>query len=50
METVLLVVLALILIGTLPTWPYRRTWGSYPSGVTGLIILVIISMVLTGQL
>ena len=50
METILIVVLILLLIGALPTWPYSRTWGYYPSGVAGLIILVIIIMLLTGRL
>ena len=50
METTLLVVLVLILIGALPTWLYSRTWGYYPSGVAGLIILVIVLMLLTGRL
>ena len=50
METILIVVLVLVLIGALPTWPYSRTWGYYPSGVAGLIILVIVLMLLTGRL
>ena len=50
METILIVVLVLVLIGALPTWPYSRTWGYYPSGVAGLIILVIVIMLLTGRL
>ena len=43
-------VLLLILIGALLTWPYSRTWGYYPSGGAGLIILVIVLMLLTGRL
>ena len=43
-------VLLLLLIGALLTWPYSRTWGYYPSGVAGLIILVIVLMLLTGRL
>ena len=50
METILIVVLLLVLIGALPTWPYSRTWGYYPSGVAGLIILVIVIMLVTGRL
>ena len=50
METTLIVILVLILIGALPKWPYSRTWGDYSSGVAGLIILVIVIMLLTGQL
>ena len=50
METILIVVLILVLVGALPTWPYSRTWGYYPSGMAGLIILVIVIMLLTGRL
>ena len=50
METILIVVLIVILIGALPTWPYSRTWGYYPSRVAGLITLVIVFMLLTGRL
>ena len=50
METILIVVLVLILMGALPTWPYSRTWGYSPSGNAGLIILVIVMMLVTGQL
>ena len=50
METILIVVLLLILVGALPTWPYSRSWGYYPSGMAGLIILVIVIMLLTGRL
>ena len=50
METILLVVLILVLIGALPTWPYSRTWGYYPSGVAGVIVLVVLILLLTGHL
>ena len=50
METILLVVLILVLIGALPTWPYSRTWGYYPSGVAGVIVLVVLILLLTGRL
>ena len=46
----LIVLLVLVLIGVLPTWPYSRTWGYYPSGVAGLIILVIVILLVTGRL
>ena len=39
---ILLVIFILILIGALPTWPHSRTWGYYPSGGAGLIVIIII--------
>jgi len=50
MGTILLVVLILILIGALPTWNHSRSWGYGPVGVTGLIVIVLIVMLLTGRL
>ncbi|MDB5823381.1 MAG: hypothetical protein JWR21_2085 [Herminiimonas sp.] len=50
MSTILLIVLVLILIGALPTWSHSRKWGYGPSGVTGLIVVVLIVMLLTGRL
>ena len=47
--TILLIVLILILIGALPTWPYSSGWGYYPSGGLGLILLIIIVLVLMGR-
>lgn len=47
--TILVVVLILILIGALPTWPYSRQWGYYPSGGLGLILLVLLVLVLAGH-
>jgi hypothetical protein len=49
MLTILLVVLVLLLIGSLPTWPYSSGWGYYPSGGLGLILLVIVILLLTGR-
>ena len=48
--TVLLIVLVLILLGALPTWPYSTGWGYYPSGGLGLIIIVLLILVVTGRL
>jgi Protein of unknown function (DUF3309) len=48
--TVLLIVLVLILIGALPTWPYSRGWGYYPSGGIGLVLIIIIVLLLLGYL
>ena len=50
MGTILLVILILLLIGALPTWPHSSGWGYYPSGGLGLIVLILIILVLTGRL
>lgn len=50
MGTILLVILILALIGAFPTWPHSRNWGYGPSGVTGLIVIILIIMLLTGRL
>ena len=50
MSTILLVVLVLLLIGALPTWPYSRDWGYYPSGGLGLVVLVLLVLALSGHL
>ena len=49
MLTILLIVLILVLIGALPTWPYSSGWGYYPSGGLGLILLIVIILLLTGR-
>ena len=48
--TILLIVLILVLIGAFPTWPHSRSWGYLPSGIVGLIVLVLVVMLLTGRL
>ncbi|HEY7253350.1 MAG TPA: DUF3309 family protein [Methylomirabilota bacterium] len=50
MSLILIVVLILILVGSLPTWPYSSGWGPYPSGVVGIVLLVLIILALTGRL
>ena len=50
MGTILLIILIVILIGALPTWPYSRGWGYYPSGGAGLIVLILIILLLAGRL
>lgn len=50
MGTILLVILILALIGAFPAWPHSRNWGYGPSGVTGLLVIVLIVMLLTGRL
>jgi hypothetical protein len=50
MSTILLIVLILLLIGALPTWPYSSGWGYYPSGGLGLLVLIVVILALTGRL
>ena len=50
MSTILLVILILLLVGALPTWPHSANWGYGPSGGLGLVLLVLIILVLTGRL
>lgn len=49
MRTVLLIVLILLLIVALPTWPYSAGWGYYPSGGLGLILVVLLVLMLLGR-
>jgi hypothetical protein len=48
--TVLLIVLVLILLGVIPAWPHSRGWGYAPSGILGVIALVVLILLLTGRL
>lgn len=48
--TILLIVLVLMLLGAIPAWPHSRGWGYAPSGVLGLVVLVLLVMLLTGRL
>jgi len=48
--TMLLVVLALLLFGALPTWPHSQTWGYYPSGGLGLVLLILLVLVVTRRI
>lgn len=50
MSLILIVLLVLILVGSLPTWPYSSGWGFYPSGGAGLVLLVLIVLLLAGRL
>ena len=50
MGTILLVILILVVIGVFPRWPHSKGWGYGPSGVVGLIVIVLIIMLLTGRL
>jgi hypothetical protein len=48
--TILLIVLILIVIGALPTWPHSQSWGYGPSGIGGLIVIVLIVLLLMGRI
>jgi hypothetical protein len=48
--TILLVVLILLLLGALPSWPYSREWGYVPSGGLGLIVLILVILLLMGRI
>ncbi len=48
--TILLIVLILMLIGVLPTWPHARSWGYGPSGILGVVLLIVIVLLLLGRL
>ncbi|WP_172204290.1 DUF3309 domain-containing protein [Niveibacterium sp. COAC-50] len=48
--TLLLIVLIVLLIGAIPTWPHSRSWGYLPSGGLGLVVVVIIALLLMGRL
>jgi hypothetical protein len=48
--TILIVVLILLLLGALPTWPYSSGWGYYPSGTLGLVLIILIVLALLGRL
>ncbi len=50
MSTILLVILILVLLGALPTWPYSRSWGYFPSGILGLIVVILIIMAVMGRI
>jgi hypothetical protein len=50
MGTLLLIILVLLVIGALPTWPYSSGWGYYPSGGLGLVLLILLVLLLTGRL
>jgi len=47
--TILIIILVLLLIGSLPSWPYSSGWGYYPSGGLGLILIIIVVLVLLGR-
>jgi hypothetical protein len=50
MGTILLIVLVLFFVGALPTWSHSRSWGYFPSGGLGLVLLILLVLVITGRL
>lgn len=48
--TILLIILILILVGVIPTWPHSRRWGYAPSGTIGLVVIILLILVLTGRI
>lgn len=50
MTLIIIIVLVLLLLGAAPAWPHSRSWGYFPSGLLGLVLLVVIIMALTGRL
>lgn len=50
LTTILLIVLILILVGAIPAWPHSRSWGYGPSGLVGLLVVVLIVMLLLGRI
>jgi hypothetical protein len=50
LSTILIVVLILLLIGALPTWPYSNGWGYYPGGGLGLVLIIVVVLALAGRI
>jgi len=50
MRTILLIILILLLIGALPTWPYSSGWGYYPSGTLSVVVIILLILVLLGRI
>jgi hypothetical protein len=48
--TILIIILILLLIGALPTWPYSTGWGYYPGGGLGLVLIIVVILVLVGRI
>jgi Protein of unknown function (DUF3309) len=48
--TILLIILVLLLVGALPTWPYSSGWGYYPSSGAGLLLLIVIILLVAGRI
>ena len=50
MSTILIIILVLLIVGALPTWPYSSGWGYYPSGGLGLVLIVLLVLAVSGRL
>jgi hypothetical protein len=50
MSTILLIILIVLLLGALPTWPYSGGWGYYPSGGLGIVLLIVIVLLIMGRI
>jgi hypothetical protein len=50
MGTILIVILILALVGVIPTWPHSKSWGYYPSGGIGLVLLIVLILLLMGRI
>jgi len=50
MSAILLVLLIVLLLGALPAWPYSRSWGYYPSGGLGLVVVIVLVLLLAGRI
>jgi hypothetical protein len=50
MSTILLIILIVLLLGALPTWPYSGGWGYYPSGGLGLVLLIVVILLVMGRI
>jgi len=48
--TIILIILVLILVGAIPTWPYSSSWGYAPSGILGVIVLIFLVLLLMGRI
>jgi hypothetical protein len=50
MSMILIIILVVILLGALPTWPHSKSWGYYPSGGLGLVLLIVLILMLMGRI
>jgi hypothetical protein len=48
--TILLIVLILMLVGAFPTWPHSKSWGYYPSGGLGVLLVILVALLLLGRI
>lgn len=49
LSTILIIVLILILLGAIPAWPHSRSWGYGPSGIAGVVLIILLVLLLTGR-